>query len=176
MPHLMDHNATGIVTPSQQYKNHDSIFITASLSTVNNNAIGYQIISISELPHTITMDTHLADFKILTPEQSKHMQPVEPAMLLFMIQHKETTEVYINELLQVPQQNSEQETYWFPTPEEPGAPATYTPIQQRIYKELLELQELEKLNPNDNDISRNTFLSNFDWSDTTLSPDERQEI
>ena len=48
MPHLMDHDATGIVTPSQQFENHDSIFITASLSTVNNNAIGYQIFNFSE--------------------------------------------------------------------------------------------------------------------------------
>ena len=32
MPYLMDHNATGILTPSQQYENHDSIFITASLT------------------------------------------------------------------------------------------------------------------------------------------------
>ena len=104
MPHLMDHNATGTVTPSQQYENHDIIFITASLSTVNNNAIGYQIINFSELPYTITMDTHLAGFKILTPEQIKHIQPVEPALLSFMIQHEETTEVHINELLKVPQQ------------------------------------------------------------------------
>ena len=176
MPHLMDHNATGIVTPSQQFENHDSIFITASLSTVNNNAIGYQIINFSELPYTITLDTHLADFKILTPEQIKHIQPVDPAVLSFMIQHDETTEVYINELLKVPQSNSEQESYWFPTPEEPGDPATYTPIQQRIYNELLELKELEKLNPHDNELSRTTFLSNFDWTDTTLSIDERREI
>ena len=33
-----------------------------------------------------------------------------------------------------------------------------------------------KLNPNDNDSSRKTFPSNFDWSDTTLGPEERQEI
>ena len=176
MPHLMDHDATGIVTPSQQFENHDSIFITASLSTVNNNAIGIQIINFSELPHTITLDTHLADFKILTPEQIKHIQPVDPALLSFIIQQDETTEVYINELLKVPQQNEEQETYWFPTPEDPGDPTTYTPIQQRIYDELLELRELEKLNPHDNETSRTQFLSNFDWSDTTLNPDERQEI
>ena len=157
MPHLMDHNATGIVTPSQQYEIHDSIFITASLSTVNNNAIGYQIINFSELPYTITMDTHLADFKILTPEQIKHIQPVDPALLSFMIQHEETTEVHINELLKVPQQSPEQETYWFPTPDEPRDPATYTPIQERVYQELLELQELEKLNPNDSDSSRKKF-------------------
>ena len=176
MPHLMDHDATGIVTPSPQFENHDSIFITASLSTVNNNAIGIQIINFSELQHTITLDTHLADFKILTPEQIKHMQPVDPALLSFMIQQDETTEVYINELLKVPQPNEEQETYWFPTPEDPGDPTTYTPIQQRIYDELLELRELEKLNPHDNETSRTQFLSNFDWSDTTLNPDERQEI
>ena len=176
MPHLMDHDATGIVTPSQQFENHDSIFITSSLSTVNNNAIGYQIINFSELPYTITFDTHLADFKILTPEQIKHIQPVDPAVLSFMIQQEETTEVYINELLKVPQPNSEQESYWFPTPEDPGDPATYTPIQQRIYNELLELKELEKLNPHDNETSRKTFLSNFDWTDTTLSSEERQEI
>ena len=107
MPHLMDHDATGILTPSQQFENHDSIFITASLSTVNGNAIGYQIISFSELPYTITMDTHSADFKILTPEQIKHIQPVDPALLSFMIHHEETTEVHINELLKVPQQNSD---------------------------------------------------------------------
>ena len=86
------------------------------------------------------MDTHLADFKILTPEQIKHIQPVDPALSSFIIQREETTEVTINELLKVPHQNPEQETYWFPTPDEPGDPTTYTPIQQRIYQELLELQ------------------------------------
>ena len=126
MPHLLDHDATGIVTPSPQFENHDSIFITSSLSTVNNNAIGYQIINFSELPYTISCDTHLAGFKILTPEQIKHIQPVDPAMLSFMLQYEDTTEIYINELevLKVPSQNPEQESYWFPTPEEPGDPST----------------------------------------------------
>ena len=35
-----------------------------------------------------------------------------------MIQHEETTEVYTNKLQKVPKRTSEQETYWFPTPEE----------------------------------------------------------
>ena len=126
MPHLLDHNATGIVTPSPQFENHDSILITLSLSMVNNNAIVYQIIKFSELPYTIICDTHLADFKILTPEQIKHIQTVDPAMLSFMIQLEDTTEIYINELLKVPSQNPEQESYWFPTPEEPGDPTTYS--------------------------------------------------
>ena len=93
-----------------------------------------------------------------------------------MIQHEDTSEIYLKELLKVPPQNQEQETYWFPTPEEPGDPTTYTPIQQRIYDELLELQRLEKLNPQDNEESRKSFLSNFDWSDTTLRHTERHLI
>ena len=176
MPHLLDHEATGVVTPSPQFEHHDSIFITSSLSTVNNNAIGYQIIDFSELPYTIPLDTHLADFKILTPEQIKYIQSVDPALLSFMIQHEDTSEFYLKELLKVPPQNQEQETYWFPPPDEPGDPTTYTPIQQRKYDELLELQRLEKLNPQDDEKSRKSFLSNFDWSDTTLSPAERQHI
>ena len=90
-------------------------------------------------------------------------------MLSFMIQHEETTEIYINELLKVPSQNPEQKFYWFPTSEDPGDPTTYTPNQQRIYNELLELKELEQLNPQDNEKSRKTFVSNFDWTDTQRS-------
>ena len=175
-PHLLDHDATGIVTPSPQFENHDSIFIESSLSTVNNNAIGYQIINFSELLYTITCDTHLADFKILTPEQIYLIQPVDPAMLSFMIQHEDTTEIYINELMKVPSQNPKQESYWIPTPEEPGDPTTYTPIQQRIYNELFELREREQLNPQDSEDSRKSFLSYFDWTDTTLNADERKQI
>ena len=43
LPHLLDHDATRLVTTSPQCEHHDSIFITSSLSTVKNNAIGYQI-------------------------------------------------------------------------------------------------------------------------------------
>ena len=75
-----------------------------------------------------------------------------------MIQHEDTTEIYINELLKVPFQNPEQESYWFPTPEDPGDPTTYTPIQQRIYKEHLELKQLEKLNPQDSEASKESFF------------------
>ena len=50
MPHLIDHNATGIVTPSSHMGDHESIFITSSLSTVNNNAVGYQVINFLDMP------------------------------------------------------------------------------------------------------------------------------
>ena len=39
-----------------------------------------------------------------------------------------------------------------------------------------ELRELEQLNPQDNGKSRQSFLSNFVWSDTTFRPEEQKRI
>ena len=89
-----------------------------------------------------------------------------------MIQYEETTEVYINAFLKDPKTNTEQETYWFPTPEEPGDPTTYTPTQQRFFNELLEPKELEKLDPHNKESFRKASFSNVDWFNTTLSHEE----
>ena len=43
MPHPVDHDATGIVTPSAHLEDHDTLFLVSSQCTVNNNAVGYQI-------------------------------------------------------------------------------------------------------------------------------------
>ena len=66
--------------------------------------------------------------------------------------------------------------YWFPIPEDPGDPQQHMPIQKRILKELLNLQELEKLNPQDDPESRQQFLTNFDWIDSMLQTDEIARI
>ena len=162
-PHLFDHDATGIVTPSAHLEDHGTLFLVSSLCTVNNNAVGYQICNFSELPCTITTDTHLADFRVLTPEQLKYIKPINPSMLTFIMhQHTEVTDVYLNELLKVNNGEDKTEQFWFPTQEQPGDPTTYTPIQKRIFDELVELQTLEKLNTHDDEQSRKTFLDNFD--------------
>ena len=68
------------------------------------------------------------------------------------------------------------ENYWFPTPEDPGDPRQHTPIQKRILEEILNIQELEKLNPQEDPESRRQFLINFDWTDSMLQPDEIARI
>ena len=177
MPHLFDNDATGIVTPSTHLEDHDTLFLVSSLCTVNNKTVGYQICNFSDLPYTTTIDTHLADFRVLTPEQLKYIKAINPSMLTFIMhQHTEVTDVYLIELLKVNNKEDKTEQYWFPKPEQPGDPTTYTPIQKRKFDELVELQTLEKLNPQDDKQSRKTFLDNFDWSDTTLTLFERQKL
>ena len=104
MPHLIDHNATGIVTPSSHMEDHESIFITSSLCTVNNNAVGYQVINFSEMPYTLPIDTHMTDFRFLTPEQIKHIKPVDQSTLTYMMhQYMENTDQYLNQLMKTNQ-------------------------------------------------------------------------
>ena len=59
-----------------------------------------------------------------------------------MVQHEDTTEIYIYEILKVSSQNLEQESYWFPTPKDPVDSITYTPVQQQTYNEFLDLREV----------------------------------
>ena len=89
MPHLIDHDETGIVTPSAHLEQCDTFFLVSSLSTVNNNAVKSQICNFLELPYT------------LPPEQLKFITDVNPSTLTFIMhQQTEVTYVYPNELLQ----------------------------------------------------------------------------
>ena len=91
---------------------HESIFITSSLSTVNNNAVGYQVINVSDMPYTLPVDTHMPDFRVLTPEQIKHIKSIDPSSLNFMMhQHTENTDLHLNQLMKTNQPSDEQETY-----------------------------------------------------------------
>ena len=72
--------------------------------------------------------------------------------------------------------NEFNETYWFPTPQNTGNEREHTSIQTRILYELRELKQSEKVNPLEDTDSRDQFLSNFDWTDSTLQPHAKQAV
>ena len=135
MPYLTDHDATSIVTPSAHLEDHDTLFLVSYICTVNNNAVGYQSCIFSELPYTITTDTHLADFRVLTPEQLKFIKPnIRSTLTFVMHQQTKVTEVYLNELLNANNKEDQTEQSWFPTPEQPGDRTTYPSINEYLMK------------------------------------------
>ena len=83
---------------------------------------------------------------------------------------------YLNELLRRNKSERQDNTFSFPTPENPGKPEDQTSIQTRILNELNELKKKEKLNPQESTESRNKFLKQFDWTDTLLTETEKQAI
>ena len=83
---------------------------------------------------------------------------------------------YLTELLRTNKPDQQTNTFWFPTPKNPGNTNEHTPIQTRILKELCELQQKEKLNPKDDSQSRIELLKQFDRTETLLTETEKQAV
>ena len=81
---------------------------------------------------------------------------------------------YIKSLLKTSKTEETNETFWFQTPQNPGNESENTIIQTCNLKELQEVTELLRLNPQDDINSRNQFLSKFDSRDSTLKADAKQ--
>ena len=78
--------------------------------------------------------------------------------------------------MQVDSAEQTEEKFWFPTPENPGDESEHTPIQQRILRELRELQRLEELDPKRDEKSRTQFLSLFKWNDSLIIGEDRENL
>ena len=169
-------NTTGTVTPLEKFSETASLLISHSMSTIIDKRIAVRVTNTTESPYLIKKHTQIAEFSVVTPEQSKHIKPVDMAILSMIPQDDPDMTAYLNELLKTYKSEQQDNTFWFPTPEIPGKPEEHTPIQARILKELNELKEREKLNPQESTESLNKFLKRFDWTDTLLTEMEKQAI
>ena len=172
-----DNEATGIIQPSPLLENDEDLLICPALSSAQNNKYMVQTSNFLDQPYTLKNGTHIANFSILTPQQTKHFRPVSPTSVRHLLNNSHDDAIhYRNNLLKTTKDNKVNETYWFPTPQNPGNEKEHTPIQTRILNELGELEQIEKLNPLENTNSRNQFLSNFDWTDSILQLEAEQAV
>ena len=174
--HSSEWNKTGTVTPVEKFKEAASLIISHSKSTINDRKIAVRLTNPTESPYTINKNTQIAEFSVVTPEQSKFIKPVDMAILSMISEGDLDLVTYLTELLRTNKRDQQNNTFWFPTPENPGNTEDHTPIQTRILTELCELQRKEKLNPKDDSESRTEFLKRFDWTDTLLTETEKQAI
>ena len=65
----------------------------------------------------------------------------------------------INQLFQEPDANKDKR--WYPTPDTCDDPDKLNKIERRIYDEIIQLREAEKLDPTRDDDQRRAFLKNF---------------
>ena len=169
-------NTTGTVTPLEKFTETASLLISHSMSTIIDKRIAVRVTNTTESPYLIEKHTEIAEFSAVTPEQSKHIKPVDMAILSMIPQDDPDLTAYLNELLRTNKPEQQNNTFWFPTPENLGKLEDHTPIQTRILKEINELEDKEKLNTQESTESRNRFLKRFDWTDTLLTAKEKQAI
>ena len=174
--HPSKRNTTGTVTPLEKFTETASLLISHSMSTKIDGRIAVRLTNTTESPYLIEKPTEIAEFSVVTLEQSEHIKRVNMAILSMIPQGDPDLTAYPNELLRTNKPEQQNNTFWFPTPENPGKPEDHTPIQTRILKELNELKDKEKLNPQESTQSRNKLPKRFDWTDTLLTETEKQAI
>ena len=109
-------------------------------------------------------------------EQAKNIEAINRAPVSQLLDAPDDATQYVNTKLKMPKSEASNELFWFSTPQKPGDATQHTPVQQRILQELIALQELEQLNPQEDQELRYHFLSNFDWTDSTLDKQSRQVV
>ena len=133
-------NTTGTVKPLEKFTETASLLISHSMSTLTDKRIAVRVTNTTESPYQIKKNTQIAEFSVLTPEQSKHNKPVDMAILSLIPQGDPDLTAYLNELLRTNKTEQQNNTFWFPTPKNPGKPEDHTPKQTRILKESNELK------------------------------------
>ena len=163
--HVSEWNTTGTVTPVEKFTETTSLIISHSMSTIIDRKIAVRVTNTTESPYTINKNTQIAEFSVVTSEQSKFIKPVDMAVLSMIPEGDPDLITYLTELLRTNKPDRQTNTFWFPTPENSGNTNEHTPIQTRILKELCELQQREKLNPKDDTETRIEFLKRLNRTD-----------
>ena len=73
-----ENEATGMIQPSPFLENDEDLLICPAILSTQNNKHMFQISNFLDHPYTLNKGTHMANFFILTPEQTKHIRPVTP--------------------------------------------------------------------------------------------------
>ena len=135
------------MTPVGEFTEGASLLISHSISTLTDKKIAVRITNRTESPYSIKKNTQVADFSIVTLEQSKFIRLVDTAALSIIPESDPDLTTFLSEPLKTNKPEQHNNTFCFPTPENPGTTEDHTAIQTRIFRELSELQETEKLNP-----------------------------
>ena len=112
--------------------------------------IAVKVTDTTESPYTIRKNVQIAEFSVVSPEQPRCIRSVDMAILNMSPEGYLDLTTYLNELLRPNKPEQQNNTIWFPRPENPGKNEDHIPIQTRILKEMDESEDKEKLDPTDN--------------------------
>ena len=126
--HFSEWNTTGTVTPVEKSTETASLIISHLLSTIIDRKIAVRVTDTTESPYTINTNTQIAEFSVVTPEQSKFIKPVDMAILSMISEGDPNLITYLTELLRTNKPDQQINTFWFPKPKNLGNTEDHTPI------------------------------------------------
>ena len=97
--HPSEWNTTGTVTTLEKFTERANLLISHSMSPKIGKRKAARVINTTESPYLTKKNTEIAEFSVVTPKQSKHVQPVDMAILSINPQGDLDLTAYLNELL-----------------------------------------------------------------------------
>ena len=141
-----ENEVTGSLKPSAHLENCDDLMTCAALTTTQKRQNTVLIKNFLQHPYTLKKVCHIATSSLRTLKQAKYIEPVNPAPMRNLLDTNHVDFIHYIKAIIFRKFN---ETNWFPTTQEPGDETQRTPIQKHIPQELIALQKLELLNPQD---------------------------
>ena len=127
-PQIYAENAvTGILQPSDLLHEEGDITFCAAIVTLHEGAMRVHVNNFTDQPYKLRKGMYISNFSVMTPEQMKHVRPIDPVSTWHLLNENEDAIYYISSLLKANRNNDQYEQYWIPTPENPG---TKRPIPQ----------------------------------------------
>ena len=99
------------------------------MSTLFDRKRAVRVTNATESSYTINKNTQIAEFSLVTPEQCKFIKPVDTAIFIMIPEGDPNLVTYLTELLRTNKPDQQNNTFWFPTPKNPGNTEDHTPIQ-----------------------------------------------
>ena len=69
---------TGILQPSVLLHEEGDVTFCAASFTLNEGAMGIRVNNFTDQPYKLIKGLHIANLSVMTPEQMKHVRPIDP--------------------------------------------------------------------------------------------------
>ena len=118
--HPSNWNTFGTVTSLEKFTETANLLISHSMPTIIHTRTAIRVTNTTDSPYLIKKNTQIAEFSVVTPEQSKQIKPVDTAIHSMNPRGDPDLTAYPNELLRTKKPEQQNNTFWFPTPENRG--------------------------------------------------------
>ena len=172
-----ENTVTGALQPCDLLHEEGDITFCAAIVTLTNETVNVHVNNFTDEPYKLKKGLYIVNFSVLTPEQMKHVKPIDPVSTWHLLNENEEDAIYyVSILLRANRNHDQYEQYWFQTPKNPRDEGSHTPIQRRFLQELRNLQEAEQLDPQNDEESRRKSFGNFDWKYSMLQQHEVKKV
>ena len=122
-------NTAGTVTTLEKFMETASLMISHSMSTKFDKRMAVRVTHTMKSLYLFKKNTQVAEFSVVIPEQSKHIKPVDKPIFIIIPQSAPDLTADLNELFRTNKPEQQNNTFLFPTSENPGKSEDHTQIQ-----------------------------------------------